>query len=127
MKQLAHPFLRFAYRTYVGWLRLKGQPLRSVAVAVWHNGKVLKVRHSYRPGWSLPGGAVQQGEDPRFAACREVREEVGLSLQPNDLTLLTKSQRGSCQYHVYEYRLGERPQIKIDNWEIVEARFLDRP
>ncbi len=125
MQRLAYPFLWLAYRIYVGWLKLKGQPLRSAAVAVWHDGKILKVRHSYRRGWSLPGGAVRPGEDPRFAACREVREEVGLNLQPDDLTLITDKRCGSCQYHVYELRVTERPQIKIDNWEIVEARFLN--
>ena len=125
MKRLAYPFLWLAYRAYVGWIKLKGQHFGSAAVAVWHDGKILKVRHSYRRGWSLPGGAVRPGEDPRFAACREVREEVGLNLQPDDLTLITDKRCGSCQYHVYELRVTERPQIKIDNWEIVEARFLN--
>jgi 8-oxo-dGTP pyrophosphatase MutT (NUDIX family) len=125
LKRLAYPFLRLAYWAYVGWLKLKGHRWESAAVAVWHDGKVLKVRHSYRRGWSLPGGVLRRGEDPRFAACREVREEVGLNLQPDDLTLLTNTRGGSCQYHVYEYRPAERPQIKIDNWEIVEARFLN--
>ncbi len=125
MKRLAYPFLRLAHRAYIGWLILEGHRWESAAVAVWHDGKVLKVRHSYRRGWSLPGGAVRRGEDPRFAACREVREEVGLNIQPDDLILITNKRLASCQYHVYEYRLTERPQIKIDNWEIVEARFLN--
>ena len=125
MKRLAYPFLRLAHRAYIGWLKLKGQPLRSAAVAVWHDGKLLKVRHSYRRGWSLPGGVVRRGEDPRFAACREVREEVGLNIQPDDLIPITDERLGSRLYYLYECRMAERPQIKIDNWEIVEARFLN--
>jgi hypothetical protein len=54
-----------------------------------------------------------------------VREEVGLNIEPDDLILITNKRLESGQYHVYEYRLAERPQIKIDNWEIVEARFLN--
>ncbi len=125
MQRLAYPFLWLAYRLYVGWLKLKGQPLRSAAVAVWHDGKILKVRHSYRRGWSLPGGAVRRGEDPRLAACREVREEVGLNIQPDDLIPITDERLGSRRYHLYECRLAERPQIKANSWEIVEARFLN--
>ena len=42
-------------------------------------GKVVLVRHSYKPGWMLPGGAVRRGEPPAEAIIREMREEIGLS------------------------------------------------
>jgi 8-oxo-dGTP pyrophosphatase MutT (NUDIX family) len=125
LKRLAYPFLRLAHRTYIGWLILKGHRWESAAVAVWHDGKVLKVRHSYQPGWSLPGGALRRGEDPRLAACREVREEVGFDIRPDELIPITDERVGSRQYHLYECQLAEHPEIKIDNWEIVEARFFD--
>ena len=125
MKRLPYPLLRLVYLAYLGWLILKGHRWESAAVAVRHDGKVLKVRHSYRRGWSLPGGAVRRGEDPRVAACREVREEVGLTIRPDDLTPVTAERLGDRRYHLYESRLAERPQIKVNSWEIVEARFFD--
>lgn len=43
-------------------------------------GRVFLVRHSYVPGWHLPGGAVEPGESARAAVMREAAEEGGLIL-----------------------------------------------
>jgi len=47
-------------------------------------GQVLLVRHSVRSGtpgvWSLPGGAVDHGENPRDTVVRETAAETGLSV-----------------------------------------------
>ena len=46
---------------------------------VVHDGAVLLARYtgSDPPRWSLPGGGLDHGEDPRDAAVREVEEETG--------------------------------------------------
>ena len=43
------------------------------------DGRFLLARHSYRKGWSLPGGMMGWSEAPSEAIVREVREEVGLN------------------------------------------------
>lgn len=42
-------------------------------------GRVLLVEPSYKPGWEIPGGVVENGEAPWTTAARELLEEIGLS------------------------------------------------
>jgi 8-oxo-dGTP diphosphatase len=63
------------------------EPLRRIAayaVASDPQGRVLLVRASTRSGtpgvWSLPGGAVDHGEDPNHTVVRETAAETGLSV-----------------------------------------------
>ena len=56
-------------------------PKVGVGVAVVEGGKLLLVRRRMNPErgkWSLPAGYVDQGEDPRATAARELLEETGL-------------------------------------------------
>ena len=44
-------------------------------------GRVALVRNTYRQGWSLPGGVVDDNEPPGAACVREVAEELGFAVQ----------------------------------------------
>ncbi|GIF01578.1 NUDIX domain-containing protein [Paractinoplanes rishiriensis] len=42
------------------------------------DGRVLLVQPAYRVDtWEIPGGGLEDGEDPWHAASREVKEELG--------------------------------------------------
>ncbi|WP_007510981.1 NUDIX domain-containing protein [Pseudofrankia saprophytica] len=63
----------------LAWQR--GLPRKRMAAAVVlvdDGGRVLLVRPTYRPGWDLPGGVIEQDEAPRAAARRELVEELSL-------------------------------------------------
>ena len=91
-------------------------------IAVWHGGEILLVWHSYRHGWSLPGGWIRPGESAEACASRELAEEVGVVASPDDLTPVPPVMRGQI---LFEYRPAERPAITVDNREILRGRFLD--
>lgn len=56
----------------------------SRAAALLLTRRALSLQH--HPGqWALPGGRVEPGETPESAALRELQEEVGLVLAPQDL------------------------------------------
>jgi len=49
------------------------------------DGRVLLVRRSIEPQlgcWDLPGGFLEEGEDPYDGLRRELREETGLDVEP---------------------------------------------
>jgi 8-oxo-dGTP pyrophosphatase MutT (NUDIX family) len=61
------------------WFRLRrGITLGVRAALIDRDNQVLLVRHTYAPGWLLPGGGVERGETIYEAAVREVREEAGI-------------------------------------------------
>ncbi len=49
------------------------------------DGRVLIVKPTYKPGWELPGGAVESDESPATAAHREIHEELGLIITPGPM------------------------------------------
>lgn len=59
-------------------------PKIAVGVAVFRANKILLVRRSMEPGrgqWSVPGGYVDIGQDPRTEAAREVMEETRVDVE----------------------------------------------
>lgn len=87
-------------------------------------GRVCLVRHGYMPGWYMPGGGVEPGEDVLTAMIREVREEVALAVRGRPV--LHGIFRATRRDHVLIYvvrefeRLGQRPPDR----EIAESGFF---
>ena len=97
-------------------------------VAVWHRGRVLLVKNSYRAQLTLPGGYIRPREDRRTAAARELREEVGINVQPKRLvhayhgTHVFEHRQDTLD--IYELEMEAEPNVQVDNREVVRAAFL---
>ncbi len=133
MRAIMDRFWRLAYR--VGfraarlWWRLRRPAHDGAVVAVWLGGRVLAIQQSYRANPSWPGGGIRRGEAPREAARRELREELGLLVVPDDLVfareMVVEWDFRREHVRVFQLRLHGEPVLRIDNREIVAARFVE--
>ena len=95
------------------------------ALVLDDQGRVLLVRHSYNPGWRLPGGGVGRGEPPAAAVLRELQEEVGLAGGSTSFVSLHSCRAGWATVMVALYRVTGGCVNFRPNLEIREICFAD--
>ena len=120
---------RFGFRAARLWWRVRRPDHEGAMVAVWWRERVLAVQQSYRANPSWPGGGVRRGEEPREAARRELREQLGLDVRPGDLVfareMVADGDFRRDRVLVFELRLRAEPVIRMDHREAVAARFVE--
>ncbi|MGV1752189.1 NUDIX domain-containing protein [Agrobacterium sp. CG674] len=89
-------------------------------------GRVFLVRHTYVPGWHMPGGGVERGETCVAALHKEIREEGNLvASSAPQLIHVYFNNRTSDRDHVMFYRLEvTQSSAKVPDREISESRFF---
>jgi 8-oxo-dGTP pyrophosphatase MutT (NUDIX family) len=58
--------------------QMRGLTLGTRTAVFGGDNKVLLVKHTYAPGWVLPGGGVERGETIFQSAAREIQEEAAI-------------------------------------------------
>jgi ADP-ribose pyrophosphatase YjhB (NUDIX family) len=119
------PFLQRLMHRY--WHLSRGVTLGVRAAALDDAGRVFLVRHTYVPGWHLPGGGVERGETALDALARELREEACLELAGAPrlhgvyLNLTASDRDHVLLYVVRDFRVLSP---KAPDREIAEAGFF---
>ena len=108
-----------------GWLN----PALAADAAVRRGDSVLLIQRKFPPmqgSWALPGGFVDQGEDPINAAVRELEEETGLKgTEPTLLMVMgdpVRDPRKHIVSIVYEITVSE-DQTPCAGDDAADARF----
>ncbi len=95
------------------------------------DGNVLIVKPTYKSGWELPGGAVEDDESPADACSREIREELGVELTVGALMCVdyNSSTSGYVESLMFVFSIesldtGTVAEIRLDENELSECRFV---
>jgi 8-oxo-dGTP diphosphatase len=126
--KIAQIFYKLAYRAILLLWFFTRPTVYGVYVAVWHSDKLLVIKNSYKKRFTIPCGRIKRGENKAAAAVRELKEEVGIKLEKDQLTFVGEY-AGKSRYATdigifFEITMAELPQIQVDNREVVWARFM---
>lgn len=82
--------------------------------AILHKGKIamVKMAGEGRTFWTLPGGGVEEGEEPAETAAREAREEINLKVRIIRY-LYQKEYPAGIEYCFLAEADSDNPQIKL--------------
>ncbi|MQY09038.1 NUDIX hydrolase [Actinomadura macrotermitis] len=107
---------------------LRVRPAAGVAALDGHGNVLLIWRHRFitgRWGWEIPGGRVEEGEDPATAAVRELLEETGFQAGPVRHLVELRPSPGLHDglHHIYladgAERVGEPTDVEAERIEWV--------
>ena len=124
----SHAALRASRRLLHGWFLLsRGLTLGARAAVIDRENRVCLIRHSYAPGWQLPGGGIEIGEDTIEALGRELAEEAAIKLAgPPKLHGVFFNGHVSRRDHVLVFVVRDFVSLGVKHAdpEIAECRFF---
>lgn len=98
-------------------------------ILILHKDKALLVKVWLgNSKWYLPGGGLHRGENIAHGAIRELKEEIGLNVEPTQLQHLGFSRikvRGlRFAYDQFVVQLKQKPELQTQKAEITMAEWV---
>lgn len=120
---------RLRGRLFHLYFRIKRPMTLGVRALVYDSASnsVFLIRHTYVPGWQLPGGGVETGETLQEALAKELMEEGNIMLTDAPNLFAVYFNRGaSVRDHVVLYVCNSFNQTapKVPDHEIAEGGFF---
>ena len=92
-------------------------------------GRVLVSRRAagkeYPLAWEFPAGSALRRESSRRGAIRELDEEVGISVLPDDLVLVGRVVEERALFDLWCAHVEGEPDVVVDPEEVLEAEWVD--
>jgi len=108
----------------------RSRPFTAAGVLFFDStGRLMLVRPTYKTGWDIPGGYVEQNESPLAACHREVHEELGIAPPVGRLLVVDWAphpDEGDKVLYVFdggELAPGELAALHLDPEELAEYVF----
>ena len=117
----AHQVLR------LGWRLRRPRTFGAHALALTPERKAILVKLRYAPGWRLPGGGRGEGEDPRDAALRELREEIGMIAHGRVRLAAELEQQPNCKRDLASLVIVEDVRYAPRTWSWEVERIIEAP
>ncbi|GGL20378.1 NUDIX domain-containing protein [Mangrovihabitans endophyticus] len=90
-------------------------------------GRILLLRQPPGRSWGLPAGLLKRREEPAVGAARELQEESGVAIDPDDLTAAVPNAIVHSKGWVDTVFTGSVPAsttpLIVDGGEVLEARW----
>lgn len=113
-------------------LSLPQVPVSAGAILMDSEQRILLLKPTYKSGWTIPGGVMEEdGETPWEACLREVREETGIEVSEGRLVCVDSrpAKKGSKLGLRFLFYCGEVPPeqiagITLQAYEVSEHRWV---
>lgn len=109
------------------WLHsVHARPSSAVIILEDDQQRALIVKANYKSHWTFPGGMIDAGETPKQAAVREVLEEIGLTIDPENVLFGWMAARHSKVADTYQFIFKAPLQSGLADVIVLQSSEIDK-